>query len=79
MTAGCRRTVLTKEDIQRSPRIRANEANAQPVADLFVVEAALRHELRKGILLMLHREKLKDRQDIATQNRSNHNAWKVRS
>ena len=45
----------------------ADDANTQPVADFFVVDAALRHELRKGIQLMLNGENLTDRQYIATQ------------
>ena len=45
----------------------ADDANAQPVADFMVVDAALRHEIRKGLHLLLNGENLTDRHYIATQ------------
>ena len=44
-----------------------DDANTQPVADFFVIDAALRHEIRRGIQLMLNGENLTDRHYIATQ------------
>ena len=44
-----------------------DDANTQPVADFFVVDASLQHELRQGIRLLLTGENLTDRQYIATQ------------
>jgi outer membrane receptor for monomeric catechols len=37
------------------------------VADFFVVDASLQHEIRKGVRLLLNGENLTDRHYIATQ------------
>jgi iron complex outermembrane recepter protein len=44
-----------------------DDANTQPVADFFVVDASLQHEIRKGVRLLLNGENLTDRHYIATQ------------
>jgi outer membrane receptor protein involved in Fe transport len=44
-----------------------DDANTQPVADFFVFDASLQHEIRPGIRLLLTGENLTDRQYIATQ------------
>ena len=44
-----------------------DDANTQPVADFFVIDASLQHEIRQGIRLLLTGENLTDRQYIATQ------------
>lgn len=44
-----------------------DDANTQPVADFFVIDASLHHEIRQGIRLLLTGENLTDRQYIATQ------------
>lgn len=44
-----------------------DDLNTQAVADFFVLDAALRHEIRRGIQLMLNGENLTNRQYIATQ------------
>jgi outer membrane receptor protein involved in Fe transport len=44
-----------------------DDANTQPVADFFVIDASLQHEIRRGIRLLLTGENLTDRQYIATQ------------
>jgi outer membrane receptor protein involved in Fe transport len=44
-----------------------DDANTQPVADFFVIDASLQHEIRQGIRVLLTGENLTDRQYIATQ------------
>ena len=44
-----------------------DDANTQPVADFFVIDASLQREIRQGIRLLLTGENLTDRQYIATQ------------
>ena len=44
-----------------------DDVNTQPVADFFVIDASLQHEIRQGIRLLLTGENLTDRQYIATQ------------
>jgi len=44
-----------------------DDANTQPVAGFFVLDASLHHEIRHGIRLLLTGENLTDRQYIATQ------------
>jgi iron complex outermembrane recepter protein len=44
-----------------------DDANTQPVADFFVIDASLQHEIRRGIRVLLTGENLTDRQYIATQ------------
>ncbi|HET9605486.1 MAG TPA: TonB-dependent receptor [Nitrospira sp.] len=45
----------------------ADDANTQPVAGFFALDASLQHEVRRGIRLLLTGENLTDRQYIATQ------------
>ena len=44
-----------------------DDANTQPVADFFVIDASLQREIRQGIRLLITGENLTDRQYIATQ------------
>ena len=45
----------------------ADDANTQPVAGFFALDASLQHEVRRGIRLLLTGENLTNRQYIATQ------------
>ena len=45
----------------------ADDANTQPVAGFFALDASLQHEVRRDIRLLLTGENLTDRQYIATQ------------
>ena len=45
----------------------ADDANTQPVAGFFALDASLQHQVRRGIRLLLTGENLTDRQYIATQ------------